>query len=391
MNACPAVYPVTHNPRFETPRAAYIHVPFCRHRCGYCNFTLIAGRDDLIDSYVQALALELSWLQHPRPVESLYVGGGTPSHLPLRQQEHLLALLPHWFPPAGSYEFTLEANPSDVTDELLDTWQRAGVNRVSLGIQSFQAEKLAVLERDHGRTEIRRAVEGVHGAIGNLAIDLMFGVPGETLAAWCHDLQAALFQQPQHISVYGLTIERGSRYYGLVRRGVLPALSENLERDMYVQAMETLIAAGYEHYEVSNFALPGYRSRHNETYWMGRGYYAAGPGASRYVAGRRETNHRSVVGYLRRVLGGTSPVAESEYLAPEDAARERLVFGLRRLEGLDKPRFLDETGFDVDSLGGDALQRFSALGLLENTGQHLRLTRAGLLISDALWPELLRR
>jgi oxygen-independent coproporphyrinogen-3 oxidase len=170
---------------------------------------------------------------------------------------------------------------------------------------------------------------------------------------------------------------------------------EDLERAMYEAAIDTLTAAGYEHYEVSNFARPGNRCRHNETYWTGRPYFAAGPGASRFIAGRRETNHRSTTTYIARVLAGQSPVAESEQLDPEDAARERLVFALRRLEGIALDPFAAETGFAAEQLGGEAFMRFVEQGLLEFSvwGQHryLRLTRRGLLVSDALWPEFLRR
>jgi oxygen-independent coproporphyrinogen-3 oxidase len=158
---------------------------------------------------------------------------------------------------------------------------------------------------------------------------------------------------------------------------------------MYVAAIDTLTAAGFEHYEVSNFARHGHRSRHNEVYWTGKPYLAFGPGASRFVDGRRETNHRSVTTWLARVLAGQSPVAESEMLGPEAAARERLVFGLRRIEGINRSTFREKTGFAVETLGGAALEKFLAMGLLEVAGEQLRLTRSGLLVSDGLWPELL--
>lgn len=382
---------VTMNRRFAPPRAAYVHIPFCRHHCGYCNFTVVAGRDDLIDSYLRALAIELSWLGQPREVGSLYLGGGTPSHLPAGPLQQLLQLVRQWFVPAVDCEFTVEANPCDLTADRLALLCGLGVNRVSLGVQSFQARKLALLERDHRRPEIERATHLARQTPGNLAIDLMFGVPQESGAEWQADWSAAIAEQPDHISVYGLTVERGSRFYGRVRRGELTLLEEEQERGLYEAAIDGLTAAGYEHYEVSNFARPGRRSRHNEVYWTGGGYFAAGPGASRFVSGRRQTNHRSVFTYLQRVLSGRSPVAEEEMLEPEDAARERLVFALRRLEGIDKQDFAAETGYTVDELGGDALQRFIDLGLLESAPQRLRLTRNGLMVSDALWPKLLRR
>jgi oxygen-independent coproporphyrinogen-3 oxidase len=379
------------NRRFETPRAAYVHVPFCRHHCGYCNFTVIARRDDLVDRYLQALAIELASLAGPREVESLYLGGGTPSHLSPAQLCELLGRLREWFVPAGSFEFTLEANPVDMLPDRLGVMREFGINRISLGIQSFLPDKLASLERDHRQPEILRALEHVRGHVGNVSIDLIFGVPGETEDCWRRDLETLIAVRPQHVSIYGLTIERGSRFFGRVRKNQLERLDDETERAMYLTAIDTLASAGYEHYEVSNLALPGFRSRHNEAYWTGRTYEAFGPGASRFVAGRRETNHRSVVTYLRRVMAGESPVAESEQLEPEDAARERLVFALRRIEGIDKQEFLAETGFRVHDLGGPALERFVAWGLLEDTPQTLRLTRDGLVVSDALWPEFLRQ
>ena len=361
------------NRRLAPPRAAYVHVPFCRHHCGYCNFTVVAGRDDLIDSYLKALAIELSWLGHPHEVDSLFLGGGTPSHLPADRLDRLLELVRQWFVPAADCEFTIEANPVDITPDRLALLKERGVNRVSLGVQSFQARKLALLERDHRVPEIERATRLVGQWIGNLALDLMFGVPQESAAEWQADWSAAVAQRPDHISVYGLTIERGSRFYGRVHHGELSVVGEEAERGMYEAAIDGLMAAGYEHYEVSNFARTGRRSRHNEVYWTGGGYFAAGPGASRFVAGRRQTNHRSVFTYLRRVLSGRSPVAEEEELAPEDAARERLVFALRRIEGIDKDDFSAETGYTVDDLGGDALKQYIAMGLLESTPQRLRL------------------
>jgi oxygen-independent coproporphyrinogen-3 oxidase len=164
-----------------------------------------------------------------------------------------------------------------------------------------------------------------------------------------------------------------------------------MERSLYAAAIDTLQQAGYEHYEVSNFALPGHRCRHNESYWLGNTYFAVGPGAARYVNGRREMNHRSTTTYLKRVLGGRSPVAESEMLEPEDRAREWLVFGLRRLEGVTRETFAERTGFDLDRLVGEPLRRMTGLGLLLDEGGRVRLSREGLFVSDAIWPHFLNR
>ncbi|MEX2176273.1 MAG: radical SAM family heme chaperone HemW [Pirellulaceae bacterium] len=371
------------------PRAAYIHVPFCRHRCGYCNFTLVAGRDDLIESYLEALARELALLEGPHEVDTLFFGGGTPTHLPAGQLQRLFEIVRRWFPLATGGELSIEANPLDL-DEKASVLSRAGVTRISLGVQSFNSDKLALLERDHQAADIHLAYQLARGVAQSVSVDLIFGAPGETLDDWHRDLEAALALAPDHVSTYGLTFEKGTAFWSRLADGELAQIPEETERQMYELAIDTLTAAGYEHYEVSNFARPGHRCRHNETYWSGEQYFAAGPGAARFIVGRREINHRSTTTYINRLLAGQSPVAESETLEPEDAARERLVFSLRRIEGIDPAAFAAQTGYSVDQLGGAALPRLIELGFLEQPPGRLRLTRAGLLVSDAIWPRFLR-
>lgn len=366
-----------------------MHVPFCKHRCGYCNFAVIAGRDDLADGYLAALEHELAWLGGPHPVDTLFIGGGTPTQLDDEHLERLLEIVLRSFELAAGGEFSVEANPGDVTEALACRLARAGVNRISLGAQSFRADKLALLERDHEAQGIVRAATAVRQAGATLALDLIFGVPGETAKNWCDDLRAALLLAPDHVSTYGLTFERGTRFWARRLRDELRPVPEAAERDMYEAAISLLVNAGFEHYEVSNFARPGHRSRHNETYWTGRTYFAVGPGAARHVAGRREVNHRSPKTYIRRLLEGRSPVAESESLTPEDAARERFVFGMRRLEGVRRHEFAAETGFPLDDLFAAPLACCVEQGLFTDVGDTVRLTREGLLVSDALWPMFL--
>jgi oxygen-independent coproporphyrinogen-3 oxidase len=383
--------------RPRQPTAAYVHVPFCRHRCGYCNFTLISGRDDLIDAYLDALERELSALETPRPVETLYLGGGTPSHLPPDKLGRLLGIVDRWFPRTAG-EFTIEANPLDVAgttdshgEERLKILRAAGVGRISLGVQSFQTEKLRVLERDHTPQQARDAVKAVKDAGFIVSLDLIFGAPGESQQVWQADLDAALALRSDHISLYGLTFERGTAFWSRRARGDLRSQEEESERTMYLAAIDALAAGGYEHYEISNFALPGHRSRHNQTYWAAREYYAAGPGAARYVDGVRSSNHRSTTTWLNRIRAGQSPLDESEQLDPENRARETLVLGLRRVQdGVERAAFAGEFGYDVDQLGGDDLRKLLASGLLENLGSRLRLTREGLLLGDYIWSKLLR-
>ena len=246
----------------------------------------------------------------------------------------------------------------------------------------------AALERDHRAADIERSA-CLAKQFASWSLDLIFAAPGETLAGWQADVDRAMALQPPHLSTYGLTIEPGAAFFGRQARGKLVALPEETERAMYEFAIDRLAAAGYEHYEVSNFARPGHRCRHNENYWVGGEYFAAGPGAARHVAGRREMNHRSTFTYLDRVLAGRSPVAEAEELPPVERARERLVFGLRRLEGVDRQVFQQATGLSLDELAGPAIAKFVRQALLTDDGQRVRLTRAGLLVSDALWAEIL--
>lgn len=373
------------------PDAAYVHVPFCRRRCGYCNFTLIAGRDDLVAAYLAALERELSALETPRSVATLFFGGGTPSHLGPTELQRLFAIVGRWFPLRAGSECSLEANPHDVDEARLDALSAGGVRRLSIGGQSFDEAKLRLLERDHAPNDVRRAVASARSRGFVVSLDLIFGAPGESLVAWLRDLDEALALRPEHLSLYGLTFERGTTFWSRLRRGAMQALGEEAERELYTAAIERLTAAGYEHYEISNFALPGFACRHNTTYWQAREYYAAGPGAARYVAGVRETNHRSTTAWLARLNAGRSPVAESERLPPEDRAREALALGLRRLVGIDCRAFAEEFGYDPLTLEPRELRRLVETGLLDCADGRLRLTREGLLLADYVWSRFLRR
>ena len=374
---------------FSSPRSAYIHVPFCAHRCGYCNFTLITGRDDLIESCLEAIELELQLLSQPQEVDTLYFGGGTPTYLSPEQFSRLSRSVLRWHPLARDYEWTVEANPADLDHRTVENLANCGVNRLSLGAQSFQTQKLSLLERDHDAQQIARAVQLAlkHGM--KLSLDLIFAAPGETLSQWESDLEQALSLLPGHLSTYGLTFEPGTSFWTRRQQGALAPVAEQLQRDMYLSAIQRLSQAGFDHYEVSSFALPGQRSRHNQVYWTGAGYFAAGPGAARYVDGVRETNHRSTTTYLQRVLQGECPVAEREALDEDGRARELLVFGLRRLAGVSRETFAGRTGMDLDELVGRKIGQLVEAGLLLDEGDRVRLTTEGLLVSDSIWPELL--
>ena len=342
--------------------------------------------------YLRAVEIECAALNEPRPVKTLYFGGGTPTQLDSKSLHKLLDLAIRWFPPELAErhtEWTVEANPEDATPEKIALLAEQGVTRISLGVQSFDPQKLVVLERSHTAEQVATVLESIRAAGLQVSIDLIFAAPGEQLADWQADIDHALALQPDHLSIYGLTFEKGTSFWSRRLDGRLAEADEDLQRSMYLETIDRLAAAGYQQYEISNYSLPGQRSRHNESYWLGEQYFAAGPGASRFVAGVRETNHRSTTTYLRRVLGGESPVAEREELNSEQLARERLVFGLRRIEGVKLQDFASSTGYTVEQLAGEAIDKYVALGFLERTTGKVCLTREGLLVSDALWPDLL--
>lgn len=368
----------------NSPSAAYIHVPFCRHRCGYCDFTLVAGKDHLIPRYLHALDLDLRQLDSPRPVNTLFLGGGTPSHLSPEETAQLLSLLKTWFPLQPGGEFSLEANPLDITPERLALWKQYGITRVSLGIQSFDDQVLKLLERDHRREDIRRAVSLLREHDFHISLDLIFGVPHQTLADWQTALDEALDLQPQHLSTYGLTFEKGTSFWTRREQGLLPQAPDELERDMYALVMDYLPTQGFPQYEISNFAPPAFECRHNQVYWSGDHYYGHGPGAARYLDGTRATNHRSVTTWLNRLDRGLSPLMEQETLEPQHRARELLFLGLRRNAGINRADFLHRTGLDLDQLVGHTLRKHLAQGHLADTGTNIHLTREGRFLADTL-------
>ena len=373
---------------WPTPRAAYLHVPFCRHRCGYCNFSVVAGRDDLIKRYLAAIDRELARLDRPA-VDTVFIGGGTPTHLAPEALERLLSTVRRRLDLSPAAEWSVEANPEDITAEKLEVLQRLGVNRVSLGVQSFHADKLHVLERGHRGDSAAAAIEQTSATIPNVSIDLIFAAPGESLAVWRSDLQRALSLPITHLSTYALTIEKGTSFWSRHRRGELQPASEPEELEMYELARRRAAARGMRQYEISSFAAEGAACQHNLAYWRGRGWYAAGPGAARFVGGRREVNHRSTTAYLRRIETERSPVAESEPISVSEYARERAAFGIRVLEGIDLQQLQQETGCDLRQLCGEAIERSLGAGLLSGDDHRLRLTERGIRFADSVAADLL--
>ena len=369
---------------FAEPRAVYVHVPFCAHRCGYCDFTLVAGKDHLIGDYLRALQREMETLELPREVDTLFIGGGTPSHLPPRELEQLLQLIGRWFQRTAGYEFSIEVNPAGLTADKIDILAEQGVNRVSLGVQSFDDRVLQFLERDHDAVQVEHVVSLLKPRIANISLDLIFGVPGQSLQLWRETMQRALALGPQHVSTYGLTFEKGTSFWTRRSKGEIAQLPDELERQMYAAAMDDLAVGGFEQYELSNFGKPGYQCRHNHVYWAAKSYFGFGPGAARYIDGKRITNHRSVTHWLQRMLAGQEAAGDAEELSAEDRARETIVLGMRRMTGIDRTQFREQTGFDLDQLAGDIIRRKVANGLLVDDGVSVRLTREGQFLADSV-------
>jgi oxygen-independent coproporphyrinogen-3 oxidase len=380
---------ISSRPPWLWPRAAYVHIPFCAHHCGYCDFAIAVGQESRIDAYLDALAAELATLGEPQPVRTIFLGGGTPTYLSAAQLARLLAVVTRWLPLQHGDEFTIEGNPGTLDADKVAVLADHGVNRVSLGAQSFSPRLLRVLERDHVPDDVPRAVERVRRRIERVSLDLIFGAPGQTLAEWDADLRRALALQPDHVSTYGLTYEKGTPLWKQRRRGEVQPLTEEAELMLYAHGIDTLEATGFEHYEISNFAGPGCRSRHNQVYWANEAYFGFGMGAARYVNGRREMNTRSLGGYIQRALAGEPTTFQVEELAAEDRARETMVVQLRRVEGIHRASFREQTGFDLDTLAGAALARYLELGLLREEADSVALTRQGKYVADAVMQGLL--
>lgn len=374
---------------FPEPQAAYIHVPFCHHHCGYCNFTLIAGRNDLVDAYLDALASELNRLQVQRKVKTIFIGGGTPSLLSAAQTERLLDMLATWFYLPSVIEFSIEVNPADVIEHKIKQWQSYGINRVSVGGQSFNARKLKCLERDHSPQQLQDSLFLLLQNFKRVSLDLIFGAPQETLEEWEIDLKQALSSEVGHLSTYGLTYEKGARFWGLRERGAIVPIEEEVELSMYKMAHHLLPSFGFKHYEVSNFAKPDQECAHNDTYWNGGRYWAFGPGAAFFVGRTRGVNHRSTTTYIKRLMQGYGVCAESEDLTDEQLQRERFVFGMRKLSGVNLRQLglLEPGQAEANML--HKIEEHIAAGWMKRDGDRVYLTESGLWISDSLWPAYL--
>jgi oxygen-independent coproporphyrinogen-3 oxidase len=320
------------------PRHVYVHVPFCARRCSYCDFAIAVRRDVPVDEYVHALEAELRARFANAPaaeVETLYLGGGTPSRLGVEGVVRVLDTVRRWFPLTSGAELTIEANPEDVDAATVETWMAAGVNRLSLGAQSFDDHVLAWMHRTHDAAAIERAVSAARSAgLDNLSLDLIFALPKALERDFAEDVRRMLDLGPSHVSIYGLTVEPGTPLGKWVGRRTTEERGEEGYEEEFLVAHESLTAAGLEHYEVSNYALPGRRSRHTAAYWAGVTYVGLGPSAHGFDGSERRWNARAYVDWRDRAAAGADPIDGSETLSAENRVAEDVYLGMRSDVGL---------------------------------------------------------
>lgn len=397
MNRVPSprlsLVPLSPLDRTVPPRSAYVHIPFCSHKCGYCDFASVAGRDEQMDEYLDALAIEMqTLLPEPATVDTIFIGGGTPTYLSATQLDRMLGIVSGRLLCRDGYEFTVESNPNTLTPEKVAVLASHGVNRVSLGAQSFHPEMLRQLERDHDPASVSRAIEMLRPHIGQVSIDLIFGVPGQTVSQWERDLDQMIRLDLDHCSAYGLTYEKGTLLWKQRKLGIVQPVDEELELAMLNITIDRLAEAGFEQYEISNYRRARSGSnpcRHNLTYWANDPYYGFGTGAAAFVAGVRSLNTRELDSYMTRCREGISPITQREVLEPEERARETAMLNLRRTTGLVRDQFQQQTGFTIDHLAGPQIAEFVAMGFLADDGQTLWLTRAGLPLADGIFARML--
>ncbi|MFQ5501290.1 MAG: radical SAM family heme chaperone HemW [Phycisphaerae bacterium] len=370
------------HPTSDIPIGWYVHLPFCRTKCGYCDFYSLPTIATLIDGLVAGLIAELTLCDPGRPVGTIFFGGGTPTELPAEALGTLLSAIGQRAGPVE--EWTVEANPTSADDLKLETLRRSGVNRLSFGAQSFRESELKVLERLHDPRHIFESVRAAR-AVGfdNVNLDLMYAIPSQTLDDWRETLRRAVDLEMEHLSCYALMYEPQTGLTRLRDQGRVVACDEMLEAEMFELTIEELTGVGFEHYEISNFARPGRTCRANILYWENREYLGIGPSAVSYLDGERRKNIADVRCYVEWM--GTEPgrvVVERERLRGIERAGETAMQMLRLTRGIDVERFRDQTGVEPLEHFAEVIERFNGLDLLEVDDRSIRLTRRGLLLAN---------
>ncbi len=369
----------------------YIHIPFCRSKCDYCDFYSLAQREDRMDAYQKALLTQIRQTAKALKdyqVDTIYFGGGTPSYYGEKRLRELLAALRKGFNISKSPEVTLECNPDSVDPKSMLRLRRAGFNRVSLGMQTSDVGLLSALHRPHDFQQVLDAVHAIRAAnIKNLSLDLIYGLPGQTLAAWQETLDQALALCPEHLSAYGLKLEEGTP---LAQRAAqepnIP--DDDLQADMYLHLTQRLGKAGLRQYEISNFSKTGKESRHNLKYWMGRPYVGFGPGAHSYIDGYRYALAPDLEGYIQSLQNGEPLAMVTEQIGPQERAREYLLLHLRTMRGIEEWEYRREFYLNFEPLQ-HKLEFYESQGWASQSGHRWHFTPTGFLLSNQLISELL--
>jgi oxygen-independent coproporphyrinogen-3 oxidase len=368
----------------------YIHIPFCRSRCSYCDFATGTYESDLAQRYVTALVREISEARRPvelSVVDSIYLGGGTPSLLSPSQLERIFDAVHKRFSVVATAEVTMEMNPGTVTPEKLRAYKAAGVNRASFGAQTFDDRELAKLGRIHTADDVRTTIEILHqSGFDNVSFDLIAGLPGQSKDDWKRNLDEAIKLRPEHLSLYLLEVHEGTPLAEHIRRGIQPKPDEDLAAEMYELMVERTASAGYKQYEISNFSQPGFESRHNTKYWTCDAVYGFGCSAHSYDGNRlRWSNERDASVYIDLVESGNTPIVDTTPLSENDVRSESVFLGLRLLRGVDMVEYRRRFGLDLRNENADDIARLLDAGLIDIDHDLLRLTRHGALLSNEVF------
>lgn len=367
----------------KIPTSAYVHIPFCTQICYYCDFSKVFIKNQPVDAYLQALIREFESYKIEQ-LRTLYIGGGTPTAISAEQLDYLLSHLTKNLDLSQLEEFTIEANPGDLTPDKIAVLEKSAVNRISLGVQTFNDKQLKRIGRSHNEAQIYESIDSLKGAgFDNISIDLIYALPGQTMADVKENVAKAIALDIPHLSLYSLILEHHTVFMNKMRRGKLNLPTEDLEADMFDYIIAKLESHGFEHYEISNFTKPGRESRHNLMYWDNAEYYGVGAGASGYIDGVRYRNRGPIQHYLKGVAQG-NPRLEEEVLTKQEMMEEEFFLGLRKKEGVSISRFEEKFAENFSNRYGDIVEKLTRDGLVQVTDGRLRMTKKGLFLGDTV-------